>query len=156
MAWVLAHLQPRGRDTDSSKAIFGCDIKCSVGRSDCGRARTSCFAVRSGKHQLRGGVWRRARRKLRFERGWFPRIPSKPLRAASPPRAQQARIVRLSPPLHGEASPTNHEIWETAEWSAGKTGLGSATGCPPLAAASMELETTSSVISMPYGCAPTP
>ena len=46
--------------------------------------------------------------------------PSKPLRAASPPRAQQARIARLSSPSHAEASPTNHEIKQRRKRSAGK------------------------------------
>ena len=121
MAWVLAHLQRRGRETDSSKVVFNSETKSSMGQSDCGKVLWSSFTVRSGKHQLRGGLWRRAPRKLRFERPSLnPPRTSKPLRAASPPRAQQARIARLSSPPHAEASPTNHEIKQRRKRSAGK------------------------------------
>jgi len=62
----------------------------------------------------------------------FRPYPSKPLRTASPPRAEQARKARLSPPLHGAASPTNHEISRHQPNGCWKpSGLGT-TGCPPL------------------------
>ena len=32
MAWVLTHLQRRGRETDSSKVVFNSETKCSMGR----------------------------------------------------------------------------------------------------------------------------
>ena len=128
------------------RGSFNSETKCSMGWSDCGKVRWSSFTVRSGKHQLQGGLWRRASRKLRFERAsqapytLVPRSPSKPLRAASPPRAQASAGPHRAPlvptPLitpHAKASPTNHEIRQRRKRSTGKFWttelLG---GCPPL------------------------
>ena len=127
MAWVLAHLQRRGRETDSSKVVFNSETKSSMGQSDCGKVIWSSFTVRTTSR------WALAKSssKTALRKG-LPRSPSKPLRAASPPRAQQARIARLSSPPHAEASPTNHEIKQRRKRSAGKYLDYRATGCPHL------------------------
>ena len=44
----------------AQRKFFNSETKCSMGRSDCDKVRWSSFTVRSGKHQLRGGLWRTA------------------------------------------------------------------------------------------------
>jgi hypothetical protein len=132
MAWVLVHLQRRGRETDSSKLVFNSETKCSMSRSELWqtsmvetRVSPSAAATPTSRWALAKSSSKTALRKV------LPRPPSKPLRAASPPRAQQsvsseqARIARLSaltPTPYAEASPTNHEIrqQEQRKRSAGK------------------------------------
>ena len=132
MAWVLAHLQRRGRETDSSKVVFNSETKSSMGQSDCGKVLWSSFTVRSGKHQLRGGLWRRAPRKLRFER---PSLATIPLEAAargvtSAGSAGPHRAPLVPTPCRGlPDEPRDQATAKTECWEI----LGHrATGCPPL------------------------
>ena len=131
-AGVLAHLQWRGRETDSSKVVFNSETKCSMGRSDCDKVRWSSFTARSGKHQLRGGLWRRNPRKLRFERPSLDpprsRCARRHLRGLSKPASRASRPPPTPcgslPDEPRDQATAKTECWEILDYRA--------TGCPPL------------------------
>ena len=91
----------RSRDRQLKGKVFNSETKCSMwagptvtkfdGRVSPSAAANTNFEVGSGEELLQTAL-----------RKGLPRSPSKPLRAASPPRAQQARIARLSPPPHAD------------------------------------------------------
>jgi len=98
---VLAHLLSRGREKKGSKTVFNFDIGCDMDGPSAGRARVrrsaaanTTFKMASSDKPLENCASKGP-----------PSIPlerSKPLRAASLPRAQQGRIARLSPPPHAD------------------------------------------------------
>ena len=140
MAWVLAHLQRRGRENDSSKVVFNSETKCTMGRSDCGKVRWSSFTVRSGKHQLQGGLWRRASRKLRFERSSLApprsRCARRHLRGLSSQSAASrpaSRASPLSPPPHMRRPPrrtTRSGNRNSENGVLGNSGISALSGLP--------------------------
>ena len=132
MAWVLAHLQRRGRETDSSKVVFNSETKSSMGQSDCGKVLWSSFTVRSGKHQLRGGLWRRAPRKLRFERPSLDpprsRCARRHLRGLSRPASRASRPHPMQRPPRRTTRSSNGEngvlgnTWTPSYWVSTSSG----------------------------------